>query len=97
MNMSSSTDVEIGSLITRSPEIKGGRPRIAGTGITVKRIAAWHQSGMQPEEIAARVAKLCRDKAEYRRIVDACKAYMSANYSAQRIDALLKEACALAS
>jgi len=51
----------------------------------------------EPEEIAARVAKLCRDKAEYRRIVDACKAYMSANYSAQRIDALLKEACALAS
>jgi GT2 family glycosyltransferase/glycosyltransferase involved in cell wall biosynthesis len=51
----------------------------------------------EPEEIAARVAKLCRDKAEYRRIVEACKAYMSANYSAQRIDALLKEACALAS
>ena len=50
-----------------------------------------------PEEIAAQVAKLCRDKAEYRRIVDACKAYMTANYSAQRIDALLKEACALAS
>jgi len=49
-----------------------------------------------PEEIAARVAKLCRDKAEYRRIVDACKAYMTANYSAQRIDALVKEACALA-
>jgi O-antigen biosynthesis protein len=51
----------------------------------------------EPEEIAARVAKLYRDKAEYRRIVEACKAYMSANYSAQRIDALLKEACALAS
>jgi glycosyltransferase involved in cell wall biosynthesis len=49
----------------------------------------------EPEEIAARVAKLCRDKTEYRRIVDACKAYMSANYSAQRIDALIKEACAL--
>ena len=25
--------VEIGSLITRTPEIKGGCPRIAGTGI----------------------------------------------------------------
>lgn len=49
----------------------------------------------EPAEIAARVAKLCRDKAEYRRIVDACKAYMSAHYSAQRIDALVKEACAL--
>jgi glycosyltransferase involved in cell wall biosynthesis len=50
----------------------------------------------QPQQIAARVAKLCRDDAEYRRIVEACKAYMIANYSAQRIDALLKQACALA-
>jgi GT2 family glycosyltransferase/glycosyltransferase involved in cell wall biosynthesis len=49
----------------------------------------------EPNEIAARVAKLCRDNAEYRRIVDASKAYVSANYSAQRIDALLKQACAL--
>src|SRR5438067_3933785 len=45
----------------------------------------------EPQEIAARVAKLCRDKAEYRRIVDAGKAYVSANYSAQRIDGLLKQ------
>jgi GT2 family glycosyltransferase/glycosyltransferase involved in cell wall biosynthesis len=48
-----------------------------------------------PDEIAARVAKLCRDDSEYRRIVEAGKAYVSANYSAQRIDALLKQACAL--
>ena len=47
------------------------------------------------QEIAARVAKLCRDNAEYQRIVEAGKAYVSANYSAQRIDALLKQACAL--
>ena len=49
----------------------------------------------EPQEIAARVAKLCRDDTEYRRIVEAGKAYVSANYSAQRIDALLKQACAL--
>jgi len=49
----------------------------------------------EPQEIAARVAKLCRDNAEYQRIVEAGKAYVSANYSAQRIDALLKQACAL--
>jgi glycosyltransferase involved in cell wall biosynthesis len=47
------------------------------------------------DEIAARVAKLCRDEPEYRRIVEAGKAFVSANYSAQRIDALLKQACAL--
>ncbi len=44
--------VEIGSLITRSPEIRGNRPRIAGTGVTVKRIVIWYQMGLCPEEIA---------------------------------------------
>ncbi len=47
-----------------------------------------------PDEIAARVAELCRDDSEYRGIVEAGKAYVSAKYSAQRIDALLKQACA---
>ena len=50
----------------------------------------------QPQQIAARVAKLCRDEAEYWHMVEECKAYMTANYSAQRIDALLKQACAVA-
>ena len=49
--MKSPTPVEIGSLITRSPDIKGGSPRVAGTGVTVKRIAGWHSLGMTPEEI----------------------------------------------
>jgi uncharacterized protein (DUF433 family) len=43
--------VDIGTLITRSPEIRGGRPRIAGTGITVTRIASWHRVGKSPEDI----------------------------------------------
>jgi uncharacterized protein (DUF433 family) len=51
--MKSPTLVEIGSLITRSPDIKGGSPRVAGTGVTVKRIAGWHSLGMTPEEIAS--------------------------------------------
>jgi hypothetical protein len=38
----------------------------------------------QPAEIAARVAKLCQDDAEYRRVVEACKAHVAANYSAER-------------
>jgi uncharacterized protein (DUF433 family) len=50
--------VEIGSLITRTPEIKGGCPRIAGTGVTVKRIAGWHRMGMEPERIAAQYGHL---------------------------------------
>ena len=44
--------VEIGSLIDRDPEVRGGRPKIAGTGLTVGRIAGWHKMGMNPEEIA---------------------------------------------
>lgn len=52
------TTVDIGSLITRSPEIRGGRPRIAGTGITVRRVVGWYKLGFDPEEIASRVGHL---------------------------------------
>ena len=50
--MSAPATVEIGSLITRSPGIKRGVPRVAGTGITVRTIARLHQRGLTPEEIA---------------------------------------------
>jgi uncharacterized protein (DUF433 family) len=43
--------VEIGTLIEREPGIRGGRPKIAGTGLTVRRIIGWYQAGMSPEEI----------------------------------------------
>src|SRR2546430_1468662 len=43
---------EIGTLLDRDPKIRGGRPKIAGTGLTVSRIAGWHKMGMTPEEIA---------------------------------------------
>ena len=46
------TVVEIGSLIDRDPAIRGGRPKVAGTGLTVSRIAGWYKMGMSPEEIA---------------------------------------------
>ena len=45
------TAIDIGTLITRSPELCGGRPRVAGTGVTVMRIAGWHRLGCDPEEI----------------------------------------------
>ena len=45
------TVTEIGSLISRRPEIRGGRPCIAGTGVSVRRIAQWHNMGQIPEEI----------------------------------------------
>ena len=49
-----SQSVDIGSLIDRDPRIRGGRPKIAGTGVTVLRIAGWHNQGFIPEEIAAK-------------------------------------------
>jgi uncharacterized protein (DUF433 family) len=52
------TTVDIGTLIDRSPEIRKGRPCIAGTGVTVRRIAGWHNLGLTPEEIAAKIEHL---------------------------------------
>ena len=52
------TIVDIGTLIERSPKISKGRPCIAGTGVTVRRIAGWHNLGLTPEEIAARIEHL---------------------------------------
>ena len=46
------TVTDIGSLITRSPGICGGRPRISGTGVSVRRIAGWYKLGLSPEEMA---------------------------------------------
>src|ERR1700724_2832623 len=50
--------VEIGTLIDRDPGIRGGRPKIAGTGLTVSRIAGWYKVGMTPEAIALEYAHL---------------------------------------
>lgn len=52
------TAIDIGTLITSSPEIRGGRPRIAGTGVTVRRIAVWYKMGDTPEEIADDIGHL---------------------------------------
>ncbi|MFM7174429.1 MAG: DUF433 domain-containing protein, partial [Caldilinea sp.] len=50
--------VDIGTMITRSSEIRGGRPRIAGTGITVQRIVALYKLGLSPEEIVSEFGHL---------------------------------------
>lgn len=50
--------IDIGSMIDASPDFKNGRPCIAGTGITVHRIAIWYKLGHSPEEIARRYGHL---------------------------------------
>ncbi|MGH9752018.1 MAG: DUF433 domain-containing protein [Blastocatellia bacterium] len=47
--------IDIGTMITSSPEIRGGRPRVAGTGMTVMRIAGWYKLGFTPEEISRKI------------------------------------------
>ena len=46
------TLIDIGTLITQTPGICGGRPRIAGTGVSIRRVAGWYKMGRSPEEIA---------------------------------------------
>lgn len=49
---------DIGTLITGTPEIRGGRPIIAGTGTSVRRVAVLYKQGANVEEIARRMQHL---------------------------------------
>lgn len=53
-----STITDIGQLIDRHPGIHGGSPIIAGTGVTVRRIAIWYKQGYSAEEIADEISHL---------------------------------------
>jgi uncharacterized protein (DUF433 family) len=52
------TAADIGTFIVRSPEIRGGRPRIAGTGVTVQRVVGWYKLGLSPKEIMDEIPHL---------------------------------------
>ena len=39
---------DIGTLIEQTPGICGGRPCIAGTGVSVLRVAGWYKMGAAP-------------------------------------------------
>ncbi len=54
--MASLTD--IGTLIAQTPGICGGRPRLAGTGVSVRRIVGWYKLGLTPDEIAVEIPHL---------------------------------------
>ena len=85
--MATVTDMtDIGRLIVRTPEIRGGRPRIAGTGITVRRIVGWYKLGLSPEEIADRIGHLSLAQ------VHAALAYYHANREEIEADIAAEEA-----
>lgn len=52
------TITDIGTLITRHLGIHGGCPIIAGTGVTVRRIAAEYKAGLRAEEIVSEIPHL---------------------------------------
>jgi uncharacterized protein (DUF433 family) len=45
----------IGELITQTPGVNGGRPCIAGTGVSVAHIAELAEEGLTPEQIVDEV------------------------------------------
>jgi uncharacterized protein (DUF433 family) len=52
------TVTDIGTFITRTPGVCGGRLHIAGTGVSVRRIVGWYKRGETPEEIVTQVPHL---------------------------------------
>jgi len=80
--LKSMATVTVGSLISRRPDIRGGRPCIAGTGVSVRRIAQWHNMGLIPEEIVRKAGHLSLAQ------VHAALAYYHANQA--EIDADLE-------
>jgi len=70
----------IGTLISRRSEIRGGRPCIAGTSVSVRRIAQWHNMGLIPEEIVRKFGRLSLAQ------VHAALAYYHANQAEIEMD-----------
>ncbi|AFY88030.1 MAG: hypothetical protein CLLPBCKN_001961 [Chroococcidiopsis cubana SAG 39.79] len=52
------TTVDIGTLIDRTPGLHGGVPHISGKGVTVRRIVSWYKRGLAAEEIGDRIGNI---------------------------------------
>jgi uncharacterized protein (DUF433 family) len=50
--------LDIGTLIVTTPTVCGGRPHIAGTRVSVQRVAAWYKKGLSAEEIVDRMGNV---------------------------------------
>src|SRR6266568_2249071 len=83
------TGVEIGTLIDRDPHVRGGRPKVAGTGLTVRRVVGWYKIGMSPEEIALEYTHLTLAQ------VHAALAYYHANREEIEADIAREETAAV--
>ena len=77
---------DIGTLIAQRPGVCGGRPCIAGTGVSVHRIAVWYKQGLTPEEIATEIPHLTLAE------VHAAVAYYHANRDQMEAEIAAEEA-----
>ena len=80
------TVTEIGTLIEQTPGICGGRPCVAGAGVSVLRIAGWYKLGWPPEEISRRIGHISLAQ------VYAALAYYHANQEAMEAEMAAEEA-----
>ncbi len=80
------TLTDIGTLITQTPSICGGRPRIAGTGVSVRRIVGWYKTGWTPEEISRRIGHISLAQAH------AALTYYHANQEAMEAEIAAEDA-----
>lgn len=78
--------VDIGTLIVASPDVRHNLPRIAGTGVTVQRVVGWYKLGLTPEEISDRIGHLTLAQ------VHAALAYYHANREQVEADLAAEEA-----
>ncbi len=46
---------DLSKFIVATPGYVGGRPRIAGTSVSIRRIVIWYKLGYNPEEIAREI------------------------------------------
>lgn len=53
-----STATDIGTLVTRSPDISNGRAMLTGTRTSVRRVVVLYKQGASAEEIARRMSHL---------------------------------------
>jgi uncharacterized protein (DUF433 family) len=77
---------DIGTLIARDAGMCGGRPRIAGTGISVRRIVGWYKQGCSPEEVVERIGHISLAQ------VHAALAFYHANRKAMESEMAAEEA-----
>ncbi len=84
--MATTAPVDIGQFIYSRPDFRGGRPCITGTGMSVRAVAAYYNSGMSADEIWANFSDIPRSH------IYAALAYYFANSEAIDADLAAEEA-----